>query len=114
MSCNGFTQDIPEMFIIGRTASFSVQIDLSDELDDLIFGVKRTTDDTTYVCYASKLDGDVTRADDGTYYLTIPADDTEAVAPGEYVYEIVAVSGSDRFSLVLSKAFFKKGVINDA
>ena len=114
MSCNGFTQDIPEVFIIGRTASFSVQIDLSDELDDLIFGVKKTIEDTTYVCYASKTDGDVTRANDGTYYLTISADDTAAVLPGEYVYEIVAEKDSDRFSLVLSKAWFKKGVINDA
>lgn len=114
MSCKVFTQDIPAMFVCGRTASFSVSIDLSDDLDDLQFGVKQNLSDTTYVCYASMADGDVTRGDDGTYYLTISDEDTAAVAPGEYFYEIVGVYGEDKFSLVLSKAWFKQGVINNA
>lgn len=113
MACS-FTQDIPEMFICGRTASFSVSIDLSETLDDLIFGVKETVEDSEYIVYASLDDGDVTVGEDGTYYLTISAAKTAAVDPGDYIYEIVAVYGSSKFSLVLSKAWFRKGVINDA
>lgn len=113
MSCNNFTQDIPAMFVIGRLASFAVDIDLSDTLDDLIFGVKQSKDDATYIAYASMTDGDVTQGDDGTYYLTVSSDKTANIAEGQYFYEIVAVYKGKPLSLVLADCYFKKGVINN-
>ena len=113
MSCYNLPFNIPVTIIIGRTASFAIEIDLSDELDDLIFGVKQTVDDTTYICSASMSGGNVTR-NGNTYYLTVPDETTASVSAGKYVYEIMADYGGERFALVLSNATFRKGVINNA
>ena len=113
MSCYDLPLNIPVTIIIGRTASFAIQIDLTDELDDLIFGVKQTEDDTEYICSASMADGDVTR-DGNTYYLTISDESTATVPAGNYPYEIMADYGGECFAIVLSTATFRKGVINNA
>lgn len=113
MNCYNLPFDIPATIVIGRTASFSVEINLSDELDDLIFGVKQALDDTTYICSASMSGGNVTR-DGNTYYLTVPDEATASVSAGKYFYEIMADYGGERFAIVLSRATFRKGVINNA
>lgn len=112
MNCYNLPFDIPATIVIGRTVSFSVEINLNEELDDLIFGVKQTLDDTTYICSASMSGGNVTR-DGNTYYLTVPDEATAAVPVGKYDYEIMADYGGERFAIVLSKATFRKGVINN-
>lgn len=111
---NNFVQDIPVSAIAGRTISFEVEVDLTNELDDLIMSCKVTKDDSEYVFQVSKTGGAVTYdSDTKTYYLRVDPSVTASVTPGKYEYDIVAVYGNDVVPLAQSNIWFDKGVTDN-
>lgn len=94
-------QDIK--IVRGTTNFFGIVVtDIFDQLytlganEKLLFGVKRTPEDTDYIFVKSvKVD-----EEKGTYTVTIHPEDTEQCSCGRYYYDVSLQSGDDFFNVI--------------